>query len=713
MPVDERSVHNDISGQVLGPTVQAGIIHGDVYIGNQEPVLPPAPWQLPPAVPLTDRADELLFLRRRRDRCVQRGHPFLAAISGLGGVGKTALALGWLHTLRPSLPGGQLYADLGARSPSGPVDPAETLSRFLRGLGVAPQQVPHTLAERAALYRSLTSRRPVAVLLDDAESAAHVRPLLPGGGSVTLVTSRGRMTGLTLEGGHQLHLEPLAPEDAMELLADTLGDRRVAECPDEAHDLVVLCAGLPLAVRVVGARLAARPRRSIAMMVGALSEERGRLDALAIDGDHSVRAALDLSYRGLPAEAARLYRLLGTHPGRHFDDGLATALLAPAGVTAGAAADLLDALHDTHLITETGEDRYRFHDLVRLHALARAEEEEPAAERAAALRRIAGHYLALATRAEHAVEPRRPTLERDPAAREAHSAPFGDGDAEAALDWLERELPDLVAVIRSVRTTAFPWFSWQLADALWPLFPRRKHYDHWRTVHGEGLAAAREHGDRAAQARMLTSGGLGELGCGAHDRALEMFESAAEILAADGDALGHARTLNYRGLALQRRGEPEAAAVLFTRAAAELPRHGDPRAGGLARLNAAGIALDAARPEEAAAAARAARDVLREAGDPYNAARATTLLGRARLLAGAAEEAEDLLSEALAVLRGVDAGYEVARALEALAEIARDRGATPVARARYEEALDLYVGVHRTERADAVRARLDALDTAG
>ncbi|TSB20678.1 ATP-binding protein [Streptomyces benahoarensis] len=713
MPVDERSVHNDISGQVLGPSVQAGIIHGDVYIGSQEPVLPPTPWQLPPAAPLTDRSDELLFLKRRRDHCVHRGHPFLAAISGLGGVGKTALALDWLHSLRPSLPGGQLYADLGARSPSGPVDPAETLSRFLRGLGTPPQQVPHTLAERAALYRSLTSRRPVAVLLDDAESAAHVRPLLPGGNSVTLVTSRGHLTGLTLEGGHQLHLEPLAPDDAVQLLADTLGDRRVAERPDEARALVGLCAGLPLAVRVVGARLAARPRRSIAMMVGALSEERGRLDALAIDGDRSVRAALDLSYRGLPAEAARLYRLLGTHPGRHFDDGLAAALLAPTGATVGEAADLLDVLHDTHLLTETGEDRYRFHDLVRLHALARAEEDEPAAERAGALRRIAGHYLALATRAEHAIEPRRPTLERDPASREVHSAPFGDRDAEAALDWLERELPDLVAVIRRVGTTDFPWFGWQLADALWPLFPRRKHYDQWRAVHGEGLAAAEEYGDRAAQARMLTSGGLGELGCGEHDRALEMFEAAAGILARDGDALGHARTLNYRGLALQRRGEPEAAAALFARAAAELPRHGDPRAGGLARLNAAGIALDAARPEEAAAAARAAREVLCEADDPYNAARATTLLGRARLLAGVAEEAEVLLSEALAVLRGVDAGYEVARALEALAEIAGDRGETPVARARYAEALDLYVGVNRTERADAVRARLAALDAAG
>ncbi|MGW1840421.1 ATP-binding protein [Streptomyces sp. NPDC002067] len=711
--MDEQSVHNDISGQVLGPSLQAGIIQGDVYIGGQGAALPPVPRQLPPTAPLTDRADELLFLTSHFDRCVRRGHPFLAAISGLGGVGKTALALDWLHSLRPSPSGGQLYADLGARSPSGPADPAETLSRFLRGLGVAPQQVPHALAERAALYRSLTSRRPVAVLLDDAESAAHVRPLLPGGGSVTLVTSRARLTGLTLEGGHQLHLEPLAPDDAVALLADTLGDHRVAEDPDDARALVRLCAGLPLAVRLVGARLAARPRRSIAVMVGALSEERGRLDALAIDGDRSVRAALDLSYGGLSADAARLYRLLGTHPGRHVDNGLAAALLAPTGATAGEAAELLDVLHDTHLLTETGEGRYRFHDLVRLHALARAEEDEPAAERAGALRRTAGHYLALATLAERAIEPRRTALERDPASREARSAPFGSRDAEAALDWLERELPDLVAVVRRVRTTAFPWFSWQLADAMWPLFPRRKHYEHWRTVHREGLAAAEEHGDRVAQARMLTSGGLGELGRGEHDRALDMFEAAAEILDEDGDALGHARTLNYRGLALQRRGDAEAAEALFVRAAAELPRHGDPRAGALARLNAAGIALDAARPQEAAAAAAAARDTLREAGDTYNAARATTLLGRARMLAGAVREAEDLLSEALTELRGVNAGYEIARALEALAEIAGSRGEVPLARARYQEALDLYVGVNRTERADAVRTRLGALGAAG
>jgi hypothetical protein len=329
--------HNELSGVVHGPSVQAAVVHGDVHIRTEASTGPRVhlPWQLPPAVPLTDRSVEVERLESHRALAARHGHPALAAVSGLGGVGKTTLALAWLHRLRSDFPDGQLYADLGAQSPTGPADPADVLSGFLRGLGVPPQQVPHSSAERAALYRSLTAERAVAVLLDDAATAAQVRPLLPGGGSnVTLMTSRRRMSGLALEGCFQVHLEPLAPEAAVELLAVTLADDRVATQPDDARALV----GLPLAVRAAAARLAARPHRRITTMVRALAAEQGRLDALAIDGDHGVRAALDLSYQGLPAAAARLYRLLGVHPGTEFGSGAAEAVLTGAGTGAGAGA---------------------------------------------------------------------------------------------------------------------------------------------------------------------------------------------------------------------------------------------------------------------------------------------------------------------------------------------------------------------------------------
>nr|WP_203615720.1 tetratricopeptide repeat protein [Streptomyces sp. SID13726] len=693
-------------GVVHGPSIQASAVYGGVHFRTGDTPDRERPWQLPQPVSLTDRTDEVAYLDDLRARAVRQGHATLATVSGLGGVGKTALALAWLHRLRSDCPGGQLYADLGAQSATGPADPGEVLGGFLRGLGLQAEQVPYGIGERAALYRSLTAERRIVVLLDDAATAAQVRPLLPGGPNVTLVTSRRRMSGLALEGGRQVHLEPLAPDAALELLAATLADDRVATQSDDARALVALCAGLPLAVRIAGARLAARPRRRITTMVQALTAERGRLDALTIDGDQGVRAALDLSYQGLPSEAARLYRLLGLHPGREFGTAAGRALFGGAGTDASVG-DLIDLLHDANLLIETGEDRYRFHDLVRLHAAGRAEEDEPAEQRAAAFRRFADHCVATATRAETAIDPRHPLRERSFGPGPVVTEDFGEG-TQAALDWLERELHTLMAVIRRAGAAGVAEAGWQLADALGPFFIRRKHYDHWCAAYRDGLAAARELSDTAAQCRMLTSGGLGELGRGDHACALEMFELAAELFAADGDRLGHARTLNYRGLAEHRLGRLDAAAELFARAAAELPGCGDHRAGALARLNAADIALAQGRLEQADADAAGARAGLLAVDDSYNAARAMILLGRICLRRGRPGEAEERLSSALAVLREVAAHYEVARALEVLGEVAERQGRRDLARDRYQEALDLYVVVGRPVPAAEVRERLRA-----
>jgi tetratricopeptide (TPR) repeat protein len=697
---------NELSGTVHGPVVQAGAVYGGIHVGSRPGAAEQTPWQLPPLVRVIDRTRELALLEQHRVRAAREDRPVLAALSGLGGVGKTTLALSWLYALRSRFPGGQLHADLGAQSPDGPEHPAEVLARFLRALGVPAQQVPARLPERAALYRSLTAIRRLVVLLDDAATAAQVRPLLPAGGNVTAVTSRRRLPGLTVDGCCPVHLEPLAPEAAVELLADTLSDGRVDEQPEDARALVELCAGLPLAVRVAGARLATRPGRRIGTMVRALGEERRRLEALAIDGDHDVLATLDVSYRSLPDPAARLYRLLGLHPGREFDSSAAAALCAPDG----AAATHLDVLHDASLLVEAPGERSRFHDLVRLHAAAKAEEDEPAHERAAAVRRIADHYLASATRAEEILDPQHRTMARDYGPTPVVVAEVGP-DPEAALDWLERELPTLMAVLQQASGAGFPTVCWQLADALWPLFLRRKFYAEWAAAHRAGLAAARELGDTVAECRMLTSGGVGEMGAGNPGRALEMFERAAHLFLSADDGLGHARTLNYRGLALQRLGRPRRAAEFFRRAAAELPVHGDRRAGGLAALNLAALALDEGRAEEALLHAGAARGTLDEAGDTYNAARAATCMGRAHLALDRLDPAEDLLAAATAALRGVSA-YEAARALGALAEVAERHGRCGLARERCRQALDLYAsaGRSRSKDAEALRRRLATLE---
>lgn len=710
--------NNDLSGTVHGFVVQAGNVHGGIHVsggGVREDV--PPPWQLPPAVRITDRTEEIRALESHRCRAGERGHPTLAAVSGLGGVGKTAVALAWLHTLRPEFPGGQLYADLGAQAPGGPVDPGEVVDRFLRSLGVSADRMPPTLGERVALYRSLTADRRLVVLLDDAATAAQVRPLLPAGRCVTAVTSRRRLPGLSLDGGHVIHLDPLSPEAAVELLDSTLADGRVAAQPEEALALVALCAGLPLAVRIAGARLAARPRQGITAMVRALSEEHERLEALAIEGDHDVRAALDLSYQGLPPAAARLYRLLGLHPGREFGAPVARALLGD-----DEAADALDALYDANLLVDVADpssgERYRFHDLVRLHAAARAQEESQD-EQTAARRRIGHHYLANTWRAARIIEPERNFLMEDfdphTPVDEDFGIPDGPAAVEKALGWLERELDTLMAVVRSACGTGTPAVAWQLTDALWPLFPRRKFYREWHEAHREGLTAAEEAGDGAAVCRMLTSGALGRLETGGYAEALTMFERAAASFLDRGDTLGHARTLNYQGLAHQRLGEPERATRLFARAAVELPACGDLRAGALARFNLADVAFSRGRYGDAVDDAEAARITLEAVGDPYNAARAAGLTGRACLGLGRLDRAETELSAALSALRAQAAGFEEARVLGGMARLAERRGQLGRARQYYREALSLYSSVGRSQSAEAdeVRTWLGALEPTG
>ncbi|MFJ6216773.1 ATP-binding protein [Streptomyces sp. NPDC092296] len=692
-----------------GPSLQAGTVYGGIHLGTAQPRDAQQPWQLPPAIRIAGRAAETAALEQLRDQAEQSSGQALIAVSGLGGVGKTVLVLSWLHSNRSRFPDGQLYADLGGNGTAGPVAPDEILGSFLRALGVPSERIPRTAGERAGLYRSLTAGRRLAVLLDDAFTAAQVRPLLPSGRSVAVVTSRWRLTGLSVDGFSALHLEPMGVDEAVELLAVTLDDDRVDRELAEARTLVNLCSGLPLAVRVAGARLAARPQRAITTMVRALAEERDRLDVLAIRGDHAVRATLDLSYRALPEPAARLYRGLGLHPGPHFGAGVAATVLA-ADPGQGDPVDWLDLLIDASLLSDDGGDRYRLHDLVRLHATAQAAADPPEV-RAAVRRRILDHYLASATRAEEILDPHHRSLPRE-LGPDPVTADFGD-DSAGALAWLEAERSNLMAAVHCARRDGFPATAWQLVDAMWPLFVRRKYYADWRAAHLDGLAAAEVCGDPAAVARMLTSGGLGELGAGGHVAALEMFSRAAEILRETGDGLGFARTFNYRGLAFRRLGRSAEAIRCFERAAEECAQYGDVRGAALARLNLAETALAPEHPQRADAAAAeaqaaAAQAVLSAEQDPYNAARAGVLLGRALLCLGRYDAAEAHLDQAHAELRRMTAGREVAKALETLGELAERRGQPELARTRYEEAALLY-GELGAPGAAAARARLDRL----
>ncbi len=432
---------NELSGVVHGSAVQARVVHGDVYFGTAAPARMPVPAQLLPApATFTGRSAELARLQRLAADQDPARPATLVAITGVAGVGKTSLASYWLHRERERYPDGQLYAGLGGFGPDGPVSPRDVLAGFLRAWGMAPGRVPAGLEEQAALYRSLTSGRRVIVMLDDAASAAQVRALLPGTGpGLVVVTTRRRLIGLAIDGARFVALAPLDGPAAVELLDRIAGAGRTRSEPGAARSVVRLCGRLPLAVCVSGARLAAHPRWPVERMAQELANERRRLAALSLDGDVSMRAVFDLSYQALPAGAARLYRFLALIPGPGFGADLAAAATATSPDAIGG---LLDTLVDASLLEQTGDRRYGFHDLVRLHARGRAEAASPAERRAVIARRV-DWYLRAAVAADLAVIPGRWHLNR--LYEQARRLPAAFSGPAEALEWLEGELAGLLA----------------------------------------------------------------------------------------------------------------------------------------------------------------------------------------------------------------------------------------------------------------------------
>ncbi|MFE7531843.1 BTAD domain-containing putative transcriptional regulator [Kitasatospora sp. NPDC057542] len=359
---------------------------------------PPPPAQLPPALAtFVGRSTELRVL----DSLLTAPAPpetgpaaAVCAVSGPAGVGKTTLAVDWAHRVRDRFPDGQLYADLHGYSLDAPLAPHTVLARFLRALGVPRDRIPTAPDEAAALYRSLLAERRLLVVLDNARDAEQVRPLLPGTPDCrTVVTSRTRLDGLAVRNGARpLVLDVLPARQALELLARIIGEHRTRAEPRAAAELTAACGRLPLALAVTASRLAACPDRSLTDHAAELLDAETRLSALQIEGDDTsaVRAAFDLSYRSLPAEARALLRLLTLVPAVGIGSDAAAAL---AGAPAAAVRPVLDRLAAAHLLTLEERDRYRLNDLLRLYAAERCSVETSAAERRSALERLGSWYL--------------------------------------------------------------------------------------------------------------------------------------------------------------------------------------------------------------------------------------------------------------------------------------------------------------------------------
>lgn len=344
----------------------------------------PRPAQLPaPAVPFVGRASSI---RELADWCTGAGAPVgaVAALSGFGGVGKTALAVHTAHEMRQHFPDGQLFADLHGVGHS-PAAPGTVLASFLRALGTPDALIPESVEDRTALYRSILSVRRVLVVLDGARDAAQVRPLLPGSvGSVALVTSRARMVGL--DNAHLVDLDVMSVQEALQLFTSVVGQERGTVEREAALDVVAACGFLPLAIRIAASRLVARRTWTVSALADRLADERRRLDELQA-GDIAVKATFELSYALLRPDQARAFRLTSLVRGPEIPLAAAAAALA---LSPQQAEDLMESLVDVSLLESPSPAHYRYPDLVRLHARSCAERDETPEEVEAALSRLSG-----------------------------------------------------------------------------------------------------------------------------------------------------------------------------------------------------------------------------------------------------------------------------------------------------------------------------------
>ncbi|WP_020674133.1 AfsR/SARP family transcriptional regulator [Amycolatopsis nigrescens] len=690
--LDELGVEPSIQLQQLyrailtGPTSphQADSVATHAYL---------VPRQLPPDVPGLVGRDETLAAAHA---LLGKGHNRLA-LTGPGGVGKTALALRLAHQLRTEYPDGQLYARLGGagRSPAGP---ESVLARFLQALGVPSGGVPADHDERAALYRELLATRRVLVVLDDVADEAQLRPLLPAEARcAVLATSRRRLQGI--DSVSALPLGILSAASGLKLLGALAGAERVDAEPGAAAEIVGHCGGLPLALKIAGTRLAARPNWSVGDLARRLGTSRGRLDWLDV-GDLGLRASLTESYAVLGGRQRRLLRRLGLLRITEFPGWLAGALV---DGDPDAAERALDSLVDVHLVEPAGRGvtgpRYRVHDLVHLLAGELAQ-QEPVAARRAAVRRVLDGWLDLAATADGEL-PHWYGLDPEPepgwrAPEELRAAVRAD-----PYGWLDDEASTLATLVRQAAAEGQP--AWPLAQRMTTYLDVRGRYDDWAEVLADGLRTAEQAGDRRGVACML--GLLTDVEA-TRDRVGESMRYAERTVAAylalveDGAAFPAATEK-----AIQPSSQPE---LVASERALDRARHAeDPLAVGQAAFT---LAIGYRRAgvhgdylplfEEAMAAFQASGARLSQLWTLKN-------LGLAHLKHGRFEQATQCLLQAGEIMFGLGGGVE-------LADTTADIAMTYAAGGRFAEAEELTGEI--LTRARLLGHRWDearALDTLG
>ncbi|TDC43982.1 helix-turn-helix domain-containing protein [Micromonospora sp. KC213] len=474
-------------------------------------------------------------------------------LSGTAGVGKTTLAVYWAHQVAERYPDGQLYVNLRGFDPTGSMmTPAEAVRGFLEALGVPPERIPTYLPAQVGLYRSLLAGRRMLVVLDNARDVDQVRPLLPGSpGCLALVTSRNRLAGLVAtEGARPITVDLLTVGEARQLLARRLGADRLTVEPWAVDEMIERCARLPLALAVVAARGMAHPAFPLTALAAELRETQRLFDAFdSGDAGTDVQAVFSWSYQSLTPPAARLFRLLGCHPGP--DVGIAAAA-SLAGLPRGQVHRLLAELANAHLVTEHAPGRFGAHDLLRGYAAELAENTDPPETHRAAVQRGLDHYLHTAHTAALLLQPGWDPVRLD--AVHHGVAPEAITDHDHALAWFTTEYRVLLAAVAHAERTGFEGHAWRLAHTLVDFLQRRGHWCDLVASQGAALVAAQRTNDPSGQANAHRDLARVLARVGEPKAAEDHYRAALKLFGELDDLTGEARTHRAFGAMLDRLG---------------------------------------------------------------------------------------------------------------------------------------------------------------
>jgi DNA-binding SARP family transcriptional activator/Tfp pilus assembly protein PilF len=652
-----------------------------------QPVPAVIPRELPADVgSFTGRAVELaeldLLLRGADEQ--EAGAVVISAVAGTAGVGKTALAVRWAHRVAREFPDGQLYVNLRGYDPDQPIPATEALAGFLRALGIPG--IPLEEAERAARFRSVTAGKRLLVVLDNAATEQQVRPLLPGTPSVlVLVTSRDSLAGLVArDGARRLDLDLLSLSEAVALLTTLIGDR-AEEDPAAIETLAGQCARLPLALRVAAELAASRPGTQLAELVAELADQAKRLELLGAGADPrtAVASVFSWSYQHLPADGARLFRLLGLHPAQDWEQYAAAAL---AGTSLAQAGQLLAVLARAHVIQPAGPGRYQMHDLLRSYAASLAARDDSDQVRRAALTRLFDFYLVTCAAAMDVLNPA--THDRRPASSAVGTPVPEFGDQSAAGAWLDAELPALAAVASHTAGHGWPGHTIRLAAVL------ERYLDLGRgpeglAIHSHALSAARVSDNRVAEAAALAN--LGDM-FGRHGRyqqAVEYSEQALALARDADDRRMQAFALAALGMSYDGQSRYRQAADC---ARQELALHRE-SGNQIAEAFALGrVGLENARQGRYRQAARILRQVLaltRQTGDRTRDGSPLAQLGAIYCRLGRFQRAAALLQRSLTLARQNGDRFNEGWALTWLGDLSHRQGDHDQATGYYRQALEL------------------------